>query len=981
MAYLKRPQAGEKALQSIYDSVISILDYLPTLTVRGDNNSTYVEHSTAGTIIHVKQNANPDQAGGKTYYAGSGLTLSGNVFNNAHTSGRFIEITSGNQINCTLSGGSYIEITPAGVINYTGSSGGGGGSDTTYTGELNTYNSGWIYVDNSGSNPHLISSNLRWILQLNNYPLVLQSRSQLQHGYKDHFTQLSDFMSYSGQELGYTTGNRGLGTVMNFHRWGIGNWVEDPEEEGGGHYVYPIDGLKVDLTLSGGRFISTSATPVGLGKDSTELQINSLLSGSSGIVIGEPYSYHPNEVYIDNYYFQDMVDIRDRTLLTKKSVLTYDPNDNNHTGVFWADFPSGDSGGTTVIASGVTYPNYQELHKDDYGYVSGIGISFMLPVQSGANVCFYTGAGSDHAFATFAASELNADDQYQRATIYNGEPYQTSAAGWVRLSVFDDGQHQGECLEFTDSYSDSSSWNYSTPLYRFHGFKALSGDGTTIGVTGNTISGKYYGDGTYIQVDGAQVKWIGTIPAAGMGAPDYTKLKVASDPGVAASGTGTTYLVPVKKGRTIHYQTDGNVVVARWAPCEGSTENAKSIPASTPYLTTPEDGWCRFTVMDDGSTPGACLKLIVTGTNYQGELPLHKFSAGLSGAAGIMIENNKIRNMIQPGTCITSSALEDNNHVMTGIAFNLSAAASGDKVLSCSNGTISWETNTAGSNVPTPVANTVLSATSNGTMQWTTNTGGGSTGGGCFWPKYENLCSGANQVYVQQWYTASNGGWLRISNLGGSCGGIYIDPARAAQGVCGTNYIGLGHGNTWIIPVPPGSAFFITFDPSNTECYFDNAGSAGNYTLNPPPVNPNNNAFTILNNYKTSASNEYNNAYSAYENAYECADDNEENYNDWYSYPEDYPKNSKQWYTDNWNAAKDYATIAATASGLAANAASAARTYYNTLTATYDGDVTAKWLEYVTAAEQYASSASGCAQDAVDAAARAKEYLDLAYPS
>ena len=227
----------------------------------------------------------------------------------------------------------------------------------------------------------------------------------------------------------------------------------------------------------------------------------------------------------------------------------------------------------------------------------------------------------------------------------------------------------------------------------------------------------------------------------------------------------------------------------------------------------------------------------------------------------------------------------------------------------------------------------------------------------------------------------TTGGWLRISNLGGSCGGVYIDPARAAQGVCGTNYIGLGHSNTWIIPVPPGSAFFITFDPSNTECYFDNAGSAGNYTLDPPPVNPNNNAFTILNNYKTSASNEYDNAYNAYDSAYDCANSNEENYNDWYNDPDYYDKNSKQWYTDNWNAAKDYATIAATASGLATNAASAARTYYNTLTATYDGDVTAKWLEYVTAAEQYASNAGDYAQNAVQQAARAKEYLDLAYPS
>lgn len=92
MPYLKRPQAGEKVLQSLYDSVMSIIDYLPTITVRGDNYSTYVEHSAAGTIIHAKQPAlyidegkkiESGGGGGATYYAdNTTLTLntSTNVF-------------------------------------------------------------------------------------------------------------------------------------------------------------------------------------------------------------------------------------------------------------------------------------------------------------------------------------------------------------------------------------------------------------------------------------------------------------------------------------------------------------------------------------------------------------------------------------------------------------------------------------------------------------------------------------------------------------------------------------------------------------------------------------------------------------------------------------------------------------------------------------------------------------------------------------
>lgn len=132
MINVKRPQKGQKVLQSLYDSVVSIIDYLPTLTVRGDNYSTYVEHASNGTVVHAKQSTSPDQAGGKTYYAGSGLTLSGNTFHNAVTSGRFIEVTSAYAINCTLSAGNNIEITPNGVINCTLTGGGGGGGSTYY---------------------------------------------------------------------------------------------------------------------------------------------------------------------------------------------------------------------------------------------------------------------------------------------------------------------------------------------------------------------------------------------------------------------------------------------------------------------------------------------------------------------------------------------------------------------------------------------------------------------------------------------------------------------------------------------------------------------------------------------------------------------------------------------------------------------------------------------------------------------------------
>lgn len=82
----RKPQAGDKVLQSMYDAICQIIDYLPTLEVRGDNTTTSVNHTSCGTIIKaIKSNLVLNQTkkgeGGGEYYADNvTLQLNGQTF-------------------------------------------------------------------------------------------------------------------------------------------------------------------------------------------------------------------------------------------------------------------------------------------------------------------------------------------------------------------------------------------------------------------------------------------------------------------------------------------------------------------------------------------------------------------------------------------------------------------------------------------------------------------------------------------------------------------------------------------------------------------------------------------------------------------------------------------------------------------------------------------------------------------------------------
>ena len=54
----KKPQRGEKVLQSLYDSVCQIIDFLPSLQVVGDNKTVKVDSFGSGKTITAIKPAN-----------------------------------------------------------------------------------------------------------------------------------------------------------------------------------------------------------------------------------------------------------------------------------------------------------------------------------------------------------------------------------------------------------------------------------------------------------------------------------------------------------------------------------------------------------------------------------------------------------------------------------------------------------------------------------------------------------------------------------------------------------------------------------------------------------------------------------------------------------------------------------------------------------------------------------------------------------
>lgn len=66
-SFPRKPQRGDKALQALYDSVCQIIDFLPTLEVRGDSSTIKVSCYRGGKIIEAIRQTSGSQSAGYTY--------------------------------------------------------------------------------------------------------------------------------------------------------------------------------------------------------------------------------------------------------------------------------------------------------------------------------------------------------------------------------------------------------------------------------------------------------------------------------------------------------------------------------------------------------------------------------------------------------------------------------------------------------------------------------------------------------------------------------------------------------------------------------------------------------------------------------------------------------------------------------------------------------------------------------------------------
>ena len=375
----QKPQKGQPAIKELYNSVCDIIDYLPSLEVTGDQKSTYVTKSSAGTVIHATQSNSLISVKSNKYYAGSGLILtSGNIFN-VEIDPNTMAIVN-NKLSCTVEGG-----------------GGGGGTTIIASGlQYPNYTALTDYGLSNVANHVASGIGISWVLPVKkNSSACFYSTCGDGYAYGVFASDLDDPNAYRVQM------NNGIPVVPSTDGWCRISVFDNGTQSG--HCLRFTDKFSENLSWLG-------STPLYRFHGYKEFEPDNRTVFLCGGVLSSFEYTGVGDITVDN----------------TNHTISYD----------------GSSGGDVDLSWKLSHPDYEALRNGDYGTVSGQGISFLLPVQSGYPYQFYANHGDNRVFGTFVTS-LDNPNFCRVDGIANGVNFTPSADGWMRVSVFDDGYNEG----------------------------------------------------------------------------------------------------------------------------------------------------------------------------------------------------------------------------------------------------------------------------------------------------------------------------------------------------------------------------------------------------------------------------------------------------------------------------------------------------------------------------------------------------------
>lgn len=164
-----------------------------------------------------------------------------------------------------------------------------------------------------------------------------------------------------------------------------------------------------------------------------------------------------------------------------------------------------------------------------------LGITYFLPVPANKPIKYYASAAVLVRFAPVSGSGHYYYD------LSNELEWTPNCAGWLRISILDDGQHASDCIRL---YVDGEQWSDAVLLYKCGTFQggatgitsAVSGGTATVSLTGGSGSVKFVGNGSVSITVNANGEVV--INGSGSGGGFYP----------AWSTTGHTDVIPITDG-------------------------------------------------------------------------------------------------------------------------------------------------------------------------------------------------------------------------------------------------------------------------------------------------------------------------------------------------------------------------------------------------------------------------------------------------